>query len=120
MSVKPKVQGLCAVCGKAVYGYSWWTKNPEKYADAQPLHDGDCMRRCYGFYEDDDGSKAQTQMDDSDGWDGVGAVARRSWDGRQTQMDGVDAMDGMDRHGLVSWRGAGGGGGRGRVRGRGC
>lgn len=34
--------GPCAVCGKDVmHVYPWWTRNPEKYADARPVH-GEC------------------------------------------------------------------------------
>ena len=39
--------GLCAICGDPVYGYASWTKNPEKYQDAQPLHEGDCWQRYF-------------------------------------------------------------------------
>lgn len=37
-------KGICAHCGKKVYHYyPWFTKNPERNEDAQPLHE-DCAK----------------------------------------------------------------------------
>lgn len=45
---KAKNNGPCVMCGKDVYGYSWWTKNPMKYKDALPIHDGKCFQKWDG------------------------------------------------------------------------
>lgn len=38
--------GDCAVCERPVRSaMPWWTKDPEKYEDARPIHDGDCWAR---------------------------------------------------------------------------
>lgn len=39
-------QGPCAVCGEPVRQvFAWWTKNPERHSDAQPVHEGDCFQK---------------------------------------------------------------------------
>lgn len=42
-----KAVGACAVCGGPVYGYPWWTKNPAVYADAEPVHGGECWSKVF-------------------------------------------------------------------------